>query len=327
MMLTLLVALLCSLTATGLVIQFLRRAQVLDIPNGRSSHTLPVPRGGGVAVVLTVVLVGLVVAPTTPEIVALAAVTLGLAAVGLVDDLRPLSSSLRLVAQVAGGVAMCAAVLWNGQLGLVWVLVLFVVMVAYTNAFNFMDGVNGISALTAILVGIFWVLVSALGNGPMFAPVWGLALAGAGLGFLPWNFPNARVFLGDVGSYGLGALVAGFSVLAIGEGVPWHWALAPLAVYGADTGWVLVKRLIGGRPLTEAHREHVYQRLTDQGWSHGASASLCVGTTAVVCAVALASGRALDWWTAPVVALVLAGYLMAPGLRARSLSDMKGATA
>ena len=142
----------------------------------------------------------------------------------------------------------------------------------------------------------------------------GLVLAGAAVGFLPWNAPRATVFLGDVGSYGIGGFIAGLSALAAVWGLPWWWAAAPLVVYGADTGWVLLKRARAGRPLTEAHREHAYQRLVDGGWPHVASSALCAGATAVVCLAVGAGGATLEWWVIAFVGAVMVAYLNSPRL-------------
>lgn len=299
---------------TGLAIPVLRRAQFMDVPNHRSSHTRPVPRGGGLAVVLTLGLVALFTVDLDVQLTVLLAVTLLLGTVGLVDDLRSLPSALRLAAQLLAALGLAVVLLGTGVVTWWWLPVLVVAVAGYVNAYNFMDGVNGISALTALVVGAHWAWVGSGGEHQQLH-VLGLVLAGAALGFLPWNAPRAQVFLGDVGSYGIGVFIVGLSAWALVDGLPWQWALAPLVVYGADTGWVLVKRYRGGRSLTEAHREHVYQRLVDSGWSHLASAALCALAGAAVCALTLASGEDVTWWLPLAVVVVLLAYLTAPVLR------------
>ena len=274
-----------GLVLSGLLVPLLRRAQFMDVPNHRSSHDRPVPRGGGLAVVVALAATVLAFGREGGAWVVVVAAVVAMAGVGLADDLWSLGSAPRFVLQVVAGVALAV---WAVQAGLSpwWAPVVVVVVAGYINAFNFMDGVNGISSLTAGVVGGWWWLVGVredLG----FVAVLGAALAGASLGFLPWNAPRAKVFLGDVGSYGLGMAVVALSVVAWVGGVHPLMAVAPLAVYGADTGWVLIKRWRGGRPLTEAHREHVYQRLTDLRWSHLASAVLCATVGALVCAASL----------------------------------------
>ena len=302
------------LTLTGLLIPALRRAQFMDVPNHRSSHTAPVPRGGGVAVVLTLNAVVLGFGRQGDAWMMVLVAMLVMAGVGLADDLWSLGSTVRLLLQLAAGVALAAWAVWAG-VSLWWAPVLVVVVAGYINAFNFMDGVNGISGLTIAVVGGWWWLVGTASD-LTFVPVVGAALLGASLGFLPWNAPKAKVFLGDVGSYGIGLVVVALSVVAWVGGVDVWMAVAPLTVYCVDTGWVLLKRWRGGRSLTEAHREHVYQRLTDGGWPHLASAAFCAATGAAVCAASMLAD------SQPLLALAVAGlaltvYLGAPSVLAR----------
>lgn len=308
-----LLALATSAVLAGIAVPVLRRAQFMDVPNHRSSHVRPVPRGGGVAVVATLLLVVAVTPEASvgdPQVQVMLGVTALLAAVGLVDDVKSLPSSVRLLAQVAAAGALSALLLRHGVVSWWWLPVLVVVVVGYVNAFNFMDGVNGISSLTAVVIGGWWAWAGH-DQGHEVLQVLGLALAGAALGFLPWNAPQAKVFLGDVGSYGLGVFAVGLSALALTDGLPWQWALAPLVIYCADTGWVLLKRKHGGRPLTQPHREHVYQRLVDAGWSHLPSAALCAGAGLLVCLVTGVAGEALTWWAVAAVLVIVLAYLNA----------------
>lgn len=309
-----LASLLVCLALTGLLVPVLRRAQFMDVPNHRSSHSTPVPRGGGLAVVLTLAAAVLAFGREGDAWRVVLVSMVAMAGVGLADDLWGLGSSVRLVLQVAAGVTLAFWSVWSGT-SVWWVPLLVVLVAGFINAFNFMDGINGISALTSAVVGGWWWLVGT-DLDLTFVSVLGAALLGSSLGFLPWNAPRAKVFLGDVGSYGIGLAVVAVSVVAWTEGVnPWM-AIAPLVVYCADTGWVLVKRWRGGRSLTQAHREHVYQRLTDGGWSHLAAAGFCAIAGAAVCAASLLTA------SRPLLALacavlVLAIYLVTPSLRAR----------
>ena len=303
-----LVSLAGGLVLTGVTIPALKRAQFIDVPNHRSSHSHPVPRGGGLAVVVCRAILAPAALGMTREVAVIVAATVLLASVGLVDDLRSLPSGVRLLAQGGTAAAAAAALISGGSASWWWLPVLVVAVAGYVNAFNFMDGVNGISALTGVAVGLWWAWAGDRQDHLTLSTL-GLVLAGTCLGFLPWNAPVARVFLGDVGSYGVGVFVALLSTVAVVDGLPLLWALAPLAVYGADTGWVIVKRLRAGSRLTQAHREHVYQRLVDGGWPHLAAAALCATATASVCA---AAGLAVDgsWWgPASVAAVIVLAYL------------------
>lgn len=301
-----------SFVLVGALVPVLRRAQFMDVPNHRSSHVAPIPRGGGVAVMVAIPVALFLVEEYSAWAVVIIAVLLAL--VGLADDVRPLSGIVRLLAQAAAAMALCAWLLRNDGVSDWWRLVVAgVVIVGFVNAFNFMDGVNGISALTTMVVGVFWSIIGAQQDLDSIRTL-GVVLAGAALGFLPWNAPRARVFLGDVGSYGLGMLVGALSVLAWAQGAHWLVAAAPLVVYGADTGWVLIKRARGGRPLMEAHREHTYQRMVDGGWSHLRAAGLCALTVASICMVATVTWRSAPLLGVLGVSAMTVAYLSTPRL-------------
>jgi UDP-GlcNAc:undecaprenyl-phosphate/decaprenyl-phosphate GlcNAc-1-phosphate transferase len=300
----------------------LRRHRVVDVPNARSSHDALVPRGGGVAL-LAGVAAGAASAvfvrprqtmspdPSVVTAVALGVVLFGV--LGLVDDLSEVDARVRLTVQVllAVGVATTLAVAVPSRWGVALVAVVGSIwLVSYVNAFNFMDGINAISAVSALLAACwFGGLAAHSSDAVVYAASW--ALAGAAVGFLPWNAPRARVFLGDVGSYGVGALVGSLALLtALREGTIWP-ALAPLVIYLVDTGGTLVRRAARGESLLRAHRSHVYQRLLDVGLSHPAVAGLVGFAGILVCLAALMLPTPL---AVGFAALVGATYLALPRL-------------
>lgn len=303
-----------SLVGMTAVLPLLRRAQVMDVPNARSSHAAPTPRGGGIAVIVALLAASLVGTwlGLVWEPVALFAVV-AFAALGMVDDLRGLDVSVRLLVQLLMAVVVAVEVLGVEPLlaGVAGVAIATVWLVGYTNAFNFMDGVNGISALNAVLAGGWYTYLGVTRDVDVLVAL-GSAVVGAALGFLPWNAPRARVFLGDVGSYGLGLTLGLLALLAWAAGVHLLIAIAPLTVYLADTSWALVRRVLGSRPWHEAHREHVYQRLTDYGWSHLAAAS-AVALVGGVVSLALNASYGPIGGVAVALALVLF-YLSLPSL-------------
>lgn len=278
-------ALVVAAVVTPGVRSLLIRQDLLDHPNHRSSHTVPTPRGGGIAVALAAAIATLTFGASAETFVLVsAAATLG--AVGFVDDRRSLGATTRLIAQV---VVPTAAIAWlvarepsvgalvAGCVGVVW-------CVGYVNAFNFMDGINGISGTQAAVAGVMLAALSA--DVPEDAmKVAGWAVAGAAVGFLPFNV-RGRIFLGDVGSYFLGAWLSLLAILVISEGASAVVVAAPFLLYLADTSVVLIRRAMRGDPLTEAHREHAYQRLVQAGWSHVAVAALCAAIS-TVCSVAM----------------------------------------
>ena len=305
-----------ALVATGVAIPLLRRARVLDVPNHRSSHIDVTPRGGGIGVVAGVA-AGVLLGGIDHDVVVVLSGAAVAALVGLVDDLRGLGAMTRLAAQVLLA-AVVALLLLARRDEAVYLLVLggaaaVVWLVGCLNAFNFMDGINGISGLSALVAGGWYAW---LGHDLSYdaLQVAGLALAGAALGFLPWNAFRARVFLGDVGSYGLGFGIGGLALVALLAGASWLEALAPLAIYLADTAWTLADRVRRGETWHEAHREHVYQRLVIAGWSHQATALLVAGLALLVCVLA-------GWAALPIAAVgtlvVVAGYVALPRLVAR----------
>lgn len=227
----------------------------MDVPNVRSSHTRAVPRGGGIACAAGCA-TGLAVAQpdSSPLLYAVLGSLTLLTVIGYVDDRRSLSPSIRLLAQVvAGGLV-------GGFLGLPWVLVSVALFVLLVNCVNFMDGINGITSVTMLGWGATVVYLAHLEDLALLS-VLGLVASATALGFLPWNAPRARVFLGDVGSYLFGALAATGVVVALHGGVPLMAALSPLLIYLFDVGLTLVRRLLRRAPVLHAHREHIYQRL------------------------------------------------------------------
>lgn len=312
-----LAALALTLAITPAVIWAAHRWQLIDVPNHRSSHAAPVPRGGGVAVAVAVV-ASAVFWHTVGRDVALAAVgSVLLGAVGLADDRFHLPAAPRLAAQVAVPLVVSMLVVdGSARVAIGASAVAVVAAVGYVNAFNFMDGINGISASqAAIAAGTIAVLADGLDSLAIRDAA--LALCGASVGFLPFNAGRARIFLGDVGSYFIGAWLAGTALLVVDAGASVLTVLAPFLLYLADTSTVLIRRARRGAPLFEAHREHVYQRLHQLGWSHQAVSALCAAISAVSAVAMYAtrdagpSARALTFLAC--VAMVV-GYLALPGL-------------
>lgn len=299
-----------TVALTGALIPLLHRMGVWDVPNDRSSHTHTTPRGGGIAVLIGI---GLALIMTSErEALPLYGFATILAMVGLADDVSSIPNRFRLTAQA---VTATAVILWiadrsPGHSVILWAAALFAVM-AYVNAFNFMDGINAISSLHAVVAGTWFVVLNGAYDAPGLSSV-GIALVGAGLGFLPWNL-GSRIFLGDVGSYGLGALIASCCVYAWASGAPATLAGAPALIYAADTAWAVIVKIRRREGLGVPHRGHVYQQLVDRGWRHVASSALVATATAACCAVL--------WWFPPVlggalVVVIVACYLATPALAA-----------
>lgn len=295
----------------------LLRTWAIDVPNHRSSHTEPVPRAGGVAVVVGVLAACVVGAlqrglDAWPVVVGL----LIMAAVGLADDLRSLTVALRLsVTLIVAGIVAGWIVSPENAQGWIAAVVATLFITGYTNVFNFMDGINGISSLSAACTGVWLALIfkDLSANAGMTLSV---GIAFASLGFLPWNAPTARVFLGDCGSYALGFALAALGVVAWILGAPILLVIAPMWIYLVDTGSTFIRRLLRRERVFAAHREHVYQRLVDSHFSHLTVAGIVAGLGGLLCGVAMYAQGGLSL-TAPAMAIVASLYLALPSSLSR----------
>lgn len=252
---------LTSLTVTCATAPLLRKHLIrqgfLDIPNHRSSHVEPTPRGGGIAC-LAGVACGTFVAK--PSVRALNGIALGigtLALVGFVDDRTGhLSPTKRLAAQTVAGTLLNRNGIHNLPAAALFTP-------GVVNVVNFMDGINGITGATATVWGASALIEGNQANDQTLQ-ILGAVTAGAGLGFLPWNVPKAQLFLGDVGSYLFGGLMAAAIANAFNQpALAWRIA-SPLLPYFTDAATTLLQRAQKGAPLTQAHRDHSYQRLVDE---------------------------------------------------------------
>lgn len=292
-----------SAVLTALAIDYGRRRGLLDEPGRRRSHQQVTPRGGGVAPVATV-LVALLALALRGELAGRDALALGvalfaIAAIGWADDHRPLPAATRLAVHV--GVALwLVSLLLAGASVWLW-LPAALVVVSAINLGNFMDGINGLAASQAALVSaaLGWLLAPQLPAAGLLA----LALAAACLGFLPFNFPRARIFLGDVGSGALGLLIAALLLLAWREGAAGLAALLLLpSAFLLDGGLTLAARARAGKPLAKAHREHLYQWLVRSGVSHARVTALYAVWTLLMVALCLR-------WPQAGAALAAGAYL------------------
>lgn len=260
---------------TGLVRRLALRGALLDIPNQRSSHMTPTPRGGGVAIVGAFLLGGVGLAAISPAGSAgftalLLFTSLLVAGIGLWDDLRQLSAKQRILVHLLAAVllvwglgreGLCGPV--SGQLWLLRLLggLLLVLAVVWAlNLFNFMDGIDGLAGGEAVFVAVGGALLLSLGGGSL-EMVLLLLLAAACLGFLVWNWPPARIFMGDVGSGFLGFVLAALALRTaiFRDDLPLAaWLILP-GVFLADATITLLRRMARGERWYNAHRSHAYQ--------------------------------------------------------------------
>jgi len=260
---------------TRWVLGWLIRRQILDRPNERSSHSVAVPRGGGMAVTPAAALVwiGIAAWAGTTGFLILAGLALGLMVLSWIDDRYGLPAWPRFAGHalaVAVGLSLLGSdqmvfqgllPLWADRLlaGLGWLW--------FVNLYNFMDGIDGITGSETACVGLGIAGVTLVAGLSAAALPFAVALAAAGLGFLLWNWSPARIFLGDSGSIPLGFLLGG---LLLGLAVQGQWLAAAIlpAYYLADATITLLWRLIDREPIWQAHRRHFYQRAVRGGRSH-----------------------------------------------------------
>jgi Fuc2NAc and GlcNAc transferase len=295
---------LLSWVLTGVVRRWALARGRMDVPNERSSHVVPTPRGGGLAIafVVLVPLLAGTLAGLIPLRVGVALLGGGamVGVIGWLDDCYSLHARPRLAVHLAaaawtlgwlggfprldvgaGSVFMGVAGWLVAALGIVWAV----------NFYNFMDGIDGIAGGEAVSVGAAGGVLLFLAGAPDLAWI-SLLVAGASLGFLLWNWQPARIFMGDVGSGLLGYLFAALAVASENRGaVPMLVWVLLLGVFVVDATLTLVRRAMEGEAVFNAHRKHAYQRAVQAGWSHARVSALVLMLNAVLAGLAFLAMR------------------------------------
>ncbi len=270
-----------SLSVTNVVRRYALRHSLIDIPNTRSSHSEPTPRGGGLAIVMTwfLVLVILTALERLDQWVGLALLGGGalVAGIGWLDDRRGMPAGLRAATHMLaavwavwclGGFRSLDVGIGSISLGMAGSILAVIGIVWLVNLYNFMDGIDGIAAGEAVSVALVGgVLLAFAGvDGPALVV---FALAGAAAGFLVLNWPPAKIFMGDVGS---GLLGYAFGVLALASeragAIPLLVWMILLGVFIVDATATVIHRFWKGEQWYQAHRSHAYQRAVQAGYSH-----------------------------------------------------------
>ena len=244
------------------------QTSIMDIPNDRSAHTRPTPRGGGLAIII-IFYIGLFYLREAiePRLFYALLSALPVAIIGILDDFFTLSSKIRLLVQSIS--AMLALYCLGGvneiDFGIfvfegMWVnLLAFISILWVTNLYNFIDGIDGYAGSQALIVGLALFL--------LFSNPLGLVIVAASLGFLLFNWNRASIFMGDVGSATLGFIFAVFIFYDTGHGNIFIWLIL-LSLLWVDTTITLIRRWRNGEAITQGHNKHAYQRLVQSGWSH-----------------------------------------------------------
>lgn len=313
------VAFVLSWLGTGFVRRFAVSRRILDVPNARSSHDVPTPRGGGVVftVLFLLALVGFLTAslPHPNLWIALLGGGILVASVGGLDDYRELPSFVRLVlyavaagwaAYWIGGLPVLSFGFATIHLGWSGYFISWAFILAFTNIYNFMDGIDGLTGSEGAIVALTAGILLSCSGEPIVGWIF-IGLSAALLGFLRWNWHPAKVFMGDVGSNFLGfvfattALTTGrFSDVSI-----WIWGIL-LGVFMVDGFLTFGRRILRRLPPTQAHRSHAYQGAVQRGHSHARVTLVIVGINGLLAAVATAARL----WPEGAVALLLLVYAL-----------------
>jgi len=275
---------------TAIARRYALRRHLLDLPGERRSHVVATPRGGGIAIVISQLLaftcVGLFHPALAMTLAVFGAGLLMVAGVGWWDDHRPLPALPRLCVHLLAGLLLGGLVwYWTGSAfkgAICAPLAVFLI-----NVWNFMDGIDGLAATQAVLAALACALLLPGGYAGL-----ALLLAVGVVGFLPFNFPKARIFMGDVGSGALGYLLAGLVALGMTvTDIAWPVWLVPLTAFGVDAGLTLCTRMLNGEKWMEAHKKHLYQRYVAGGASHARVTGFYALFTVVAAMVMLVFSR------------------------------------
>lgn len=260
-----------SLFLTWIVKYYAIHKAILDHPNERSSHTLPTPRGGGLAIVIAFYVgVGyLYTANVLDSRIFYAFLSAApLVAVSLLDDLYTLGSKIRLTAQLLSSILALTALggietisLYFVELHGWWLNIPIVLAIIWLiNLYNFLDGIDGYAGSEAVFLGLAVAI--------LFGYELGWVIAAVSFGFLVFNWQKAKIFMGDIGSTFLGFVFAVLMIDSLNHHEPLFSWLILLGLFWVDATLTLIRRANNGEHLSQAHRKHAYQRITQAGWSH-----------------------------------------------------------
>ena len=291
---------------TRVVMPMLKARAIMDHPNERSSHQTPTPRGGGIAVIVVVLVAWIAIGTSwdkDPFIVwGISLLAIGLAAISWIDDLKGLGPLVRLVVQAAAVTIVLALMPDHGPFfqgllppltdriaaGVLWVW--------FINLYNFMDGIDGITGVETFSIGTGLAVIIFTGGAQedQVMGFYGIAAAGAALGFLKMNWSPAKIFMGDVGSVPLGFLL-GWLLLSLAASGQWAAAVILPSYYLSDATLTLCRRAVRGEKIWRPHRLHFYQVAVQRGLGHGTVSLLVlsINATLVLFAMMALSGQAM----------------------------------
>lgn len=269
-----------ALIFTPIAVKLAHRFGVIDVPtDGRRVHNKPIPRLGGIAIYLGTISSILIMVPLSKEVVGVLVGGTLMMLTGVLDDIFKMSAKVKLVCQI-----ICAVVLYyfgirihfvgipfgEGYLYFPWVISLIMTViwvVGITNTINLIDGLDGLAAGVAAIAAFSLAYIAFINNRPEVAMIT-LAIAGGAIGFLPFNFNPAKIFMGDGGALFLGFMLSAVSIIGPMKGVAAIATVIPVLVLGLpifDTAFAIYRRLIQGKPIMEADKGHLHHRILSQG--------------------------------------------------------------
>jgi len=285
----------------------IRRARIIDTPNHRSSHTTPTPTAGGLAIVTTFFLGMTIIFFVAEETMITQKFFLGftfssllIAGMSYYDDYRQKPLTLRFITQIIAIIVVISfgivitridlSFTASTNLGFWGYLITFIWILGLTNAYNFMDGLNGMAGGNAVITSLFLGIIS-YSQGSNFTYIVCYTISAGTLGFLIFNFPKGRLFMGDVGSTFLGFTFATLAIISsLYDNAHTSLLVIPLLLFHFiyDTFFTFLRRLIAGENVFQAHRTHLYQLLNRLGFSH-------TKVTLFYCAMAISQGLGVFW--------------------------------
>ena len=295
---------LATVIATGVLLPVLKRYKIFDLPNQRSSHERPTPRGGGAALVFIAVTTWAAISynifdwfwylETNQNIKWISFGAVFLALISWIDDLKGLNPLIRLASQLCTVVGMMILlpeplVIFDGMIpGWLDQFIVVFLWIWFINLFNFMDGIDGLAGVEtgAIGMGVF-VIATYTGIGGTFS-ILALTLSAVGIGFLVWNWEPAKIFMGEVGSIPIGFLLAWLLLTMAQKGYMLQALIIP-AYYLVDASVTLVRRASRGEKFWLPHRDHYYQKAVQRGLGHGRVSAVVAGVNACLIGLALIS--------------------------------------
>jgi UDP-N-acetylmuramyl pentapeptide phosphotransferase/UDP-N-acetylglucosamine-1-phosphate transferase len=266
----LLASLLLSLALSYIAIPLLKRLSILDLPLERSNHARAVPRGGGIAIMLTVIIMLCIYSATHDDVKVMPLVisVIIVGTISFIDDARGVSIIIRSICHLAAAFLLLDS--WPFEINRYLFVFLIFGLYVFANFYNFMDGIDGAATVGAIHIGFSTFVISLLNRGdllPPDVPLISIIIIGAASAFLIFNWQPAQVFLGDVGSITLGFICGWLMINLFLCGYRGASIIIPL-YYMSDSGFTLLKRLIKGKKIWDAHSEHFFQKAVRNGQSH-----------------------------------------------------------